>query len=241
MRYILYTCFIALISLSCSIMPHRSYCVGIDPSFYELDAPGQSVQIYLFLCDVLGEIGKSQYVSLHPTTVSWNQLYDTLDTGICNAIISPMNPSVTTKNYAFSNVILPTGPVLVVQTQRPFQSLYEMKGQNLALQQLGAQLEYLLHFPEIDKQFYVEIGPTLEALTNNQYAGALIPQLFARQYVRNLYPDVLMITEEPFNNEGLRILTKSDQHAELPAIINTGLKKLHKSGTWHKLLAKWQL
>lgn len=242
MRYLTSMCLLALTATSCSFMPHRHYCVGIDPSFYELDVPGQSANIYLFICDVLGEIGKSQYVSLHPTVVSWNQLHDTMDTGICQAVISALPPSVTThKTYSFSHVLLPTGPVLVVQIDRPFDNLYEMSGQNLALQQLDAQLEYLVDFPEVEKEFYIEIGPTLEALTNNQYAGALIPQLFARPYIRNLYADTLMITDQPFNDEGLRLITKRDQHTELPSIINAGLKKLHKSGRWQKLLNKWQL
>ena len=242
MRYMTGMCFFALTCFSCSILPQQRYCVGIDPTFYELDIPGQSTNVYLFICDVLAEIGKSQHIALHPTIVSQNRLYDTLETDVCHAVIGLMEPSVTTQaTYSFSQVILPTGPVLVVQTQRPFNSLYEMAGQNLALQQHTAQLEYLMAFPDVDKAFYLEIGPTLEALANNQYGGALIPQLFARSYIRNLYREALTITDEPFNTEGLRLITAHKQQEELRSKINRGLKKLHKSGRWQQLLHKWQL
>jgi len=81
----------------------------------------------------------------------------------------------------------------------------------------------------------------MESLNYGDVDGAVVSLLVAQIFVKNLYNKVLKISSPPLNNEGLRLITITNQNKELIEVFNRGLDECKKRGIYQNLLLKWEL
>ena len=236
--------FLSLFFLSsgCTKAFKKSYSIGIDPSFFPVNFQDREATVLAFLEELLQMIGKKCGVNFTRVDMSWDNLTDGLQRRRYQAIISPMLPNlINLTKYSFSDPILHTGSVLVVNKQSKIKNLMDLSGQLVAMSQTNSQLDFLSEYPKVDFTFYEDIRLALELTAKGYYEASLIPTIPAHAFVKDLFHDSLMIVSLPLTSEGLRIVTLEKENEDLLYSINEGLNDLIDSGQYKKLREKWDL
>lgn len=235
--------FIILFTLfSCGSNSSGGRKVGVDASWYPLELSDRTNNITAFSTELLAEIGKVEKIPFIKVTVNWNDLMEGLQKNNYEAILTSMPPYIfNEKLFDFSQVYLPLGPVLVVPTSSPLNSLDQLDGKEIAVISGSDSALILEKSIGVLIRYYDSVPKALNALISGTIDGALIDALSAVSYCRDLYQNELKISTPPLNDEGLRLVTKHDAAPDLIKSFNKGLAKLKKEGSYDKLLKKWSL
>ena len=144
-------------------------------------------------------------------------------------------------DYHFSDLFLPTGPVLVVREQATLQTLNQLKGKEVVVDTQANKALLIQLYPGVIVRYYQTIPEALNQLVNDIVDGVLVDVILAKAFVQNLYLGKVKIASEPLNNQGLRLVTLREEDRELIDAFNAGLKKVRENGTYDSLLRKWDL
>ncbi|NGX37747.1 MAG: Arginine-binding extracellular protein ArtP [Chlamydiae bacterium] len=237
-------CFLLLFALfSCDGKRTPStYEIGIDPSWYPLQVPGQEKNILAFSIELLTTIAKKEDLQLAVMQRNWDNLLWGLRAEKYPAALSTMRPyTFYQKEYSFSQAYLMTGPVLVVPKNAKAKNIDDMQGKEMGVVRGSSAALLLQTVPGVMLQGYDSIATTLEALDQQQVDGAVIEVLMAQDYVRNLYADTLKVVGLPMSDEGLRLVSLFHYAPQLMERFDKGLMKMKKSGEYDNLLTKWGL
>ncbi|GAB4187491.1 MAG: transporter substrate-binding domain-containing protein [Simkaniaceae bacterium] len=220
----------------------RPYRIGIDPTFYPLHLRGKEANVFAFSNEVLREIGHLKKIHFERVNMSWDNLLWGLKEKKYEAILSAMQPYVfNLKKYSFSDIYLPTGPVLVVRMGSSIRSLEDLNGKDLAMEETNENLSLLEKYPQVITHFYQSIPDVLDQLIKGKMEGVLIGGIFAKNYIQDLYDGQMTVVTPPLTNEGLRLITLHSQQADLISLFNEGLEELKRTGRYKELLFKWNL
>jgi polar amino acid transport system substrate-binding protein len=216
--------------------------VGVDASWYPLEFGKRDNNVTAFSTELLTEIGKLGKIPFVKVTVNWNDLMDGLQKNEYEAILTSMPPYIfNEKLFDFSDIYLPLGPVLVVPIASKIDSINALEGKEIAVI-LGSSSVLILEKSQgVLIRYYDSIPKALNDIVSGTIDGAVVDVLSAVSYCRDLYQSQLKIATAPLNDEGLRLVTKSNTASDLIAGFNKGLQKMKKEGSYDKLLDKWGL
>ena len=227
---------------ACSGSSSKIYRVAVDPSWYPMELKGQEKYVLGFSTELLQEIGKIEKISLALISTNWNTLLWGLQEEHYESMLSSLEPQLfNQKDYDFSDLYLPSGPVLVVPANSKADSLDDLKGKEIAYSLGTSQDDILAKHPGIIVRTYSSIPTALADIVNGNLDGALIDTLIAYPYVRDTYATQLKIATPPLTKAGLRLVTLHGKADHLVEAFNAGLKKLKSNGTFQELLKKWSL
>ncbi|MBS3903895.1 MAG: amino acid ABC transporter substrate-binding protein [Simkania sp.] len=235
-------CIFAFLAACGSDYRNGSYTIGFDPSWVGIDLMGQQNNVTGFSRDLLKEIGRIEKTRLSLLPVSWDVLVPNLKSHQYDAILSSIYPYLFNQTYFdFSDPYLLTGPVLVLPISSMVTSIAQLNGKEIAtLPDTNAAL-YLEKNPTILIRNYDSTPDAFNAVAAGMVDGAVAEALIANAYCRNIYNGKLQIATHPFNDNGLRVLTRSQTSLDLLKAIHRGLNALKKNGTYDALLKKWSL
>jgi len=218
------------------------YQIAFDPSWYSLEIPGRESNLTAFTAELIEAIGKAERVSIGVVDRSWNNLMYALQNEECDAICSTMQPYLFyEKLYSFSSLYLMTGPVLVAPVKTPNLPLDKLKGKIIAVQRESNGAIILEKYPAIILRTYDSVQQALVDMTHGIIDGALVDVLSAEAFTKDLFQNQLKVASLPLTQEGVRILALRNHTPELIRIFDRGLAKIKASGTYSKLVKKWNL
>lgn len=216
--------------------------VGVDASWYPLQFGTRDNSVTAFSTELLTEIGKVEKIPFVKVTVNWNDLMEGLQKDQYEAILSSMPPYIfNEKQFDFSQVYLPLGPVLVVPMESKIDSLNMLDGKEIAVISGSGYDVILEKSPGVLIRYYDSVPKALNDILNNTIDGAIIDVLSASAFCKDLYQGQLKIATPPLTDEGLRMITKHQGAPDLIKGFNRGLEKLKAKGTYEKILKKWGL
>ncbi len=222
--------------------PSKQYRVGVDPSWYPLELKEREQQLTAFSTELLTEIGKEEKIPFVKMTVSWDNLMLGLQKGKYEGILSSMPPYLfNQKQFAFSDVYLHLGPVLVVPKGSKIDALDQLSGKEVGVILGSGDTLLLEKIPGAMARDYDSIPKALNALSANAIDAAIIDVLSATAYCRDLYQEKLEIVTPPLNDYGLRLITPYGKSPEMVEEFNQGLKALKASKKYDELLNRWSL
>lgn len=220
----------------------KTYTIGIDPSFFPLKLMGQDKNVYGYTQELFTLIGKENHLNLAFLKVNWDETTASLKNGKIEALITALRPYVFyQKDFAFSDLFLATGPVLIERASDPLKTLSELSGKMIGVIK-GSDAPFILEaYPGITIVGFETIPEMLDALMNEKVDGALLESLIANAYCRDLYQGKLKIAGKELSDDGLRLLALKEKKEELLPRIDETLLKFKKNGTLTELATKWQI
>lgn len=224
--------------VSCSVM-QKQISVGYDPTFYAGELEGRQAELTGFFSDLFLEMSKQENVNftLHEKT------RDSLDQGLVAKEYQIALQYVSARlfslpNLHYSNLLLSTGPVIVVPFTSEATSFKDLSGKEVGMVMDEESVDLVGRNPEILPRYYGSQAQMLEDLKEGKIHAALVPSLFAVRYVNDLYSHELKIATAPLTNSGMRFVALSQQEVDE---CNRMIDKLKSSGRYNEILAKWKL
>lgn len=230
-----------LLSSSCS-SGGKTYKIGVDPSWYPLQLMGKEANVFAFTNELLKEISHLENVYFERVNMSWDNLVRGLTDGTYDGMISSIHPYVfNLSTYDFSEVMLHTGPVLVVRSGANIASMGQMGGKEIAVDSQANEALIVGLYPDVVVRYYAQIPEGINDIISEMVDGALINNIPATAFVQDLYEGKVKVASPPLNDAGLRMLTLHGESEELINIFNRGLEKVRDKGIYDQLLKKWNL
>ena len=218
------------------------YKIAFDPAWYSIELQGRESMLTAFTSELIEAIGKEEDLAIGVYGRSWSNLMLGLQENEYQAICTPMQPYVFyEKMYVFSSLYLPTGPVLVVESQSKVDSLSQLEGHEVGILR-GSSYDLILEkFPNIIQRTYDSVQAALSDVRENNIAGVVLDILSAEAYTTDLYAGQLKISSAPLTQEGIRLVGLSGKADKLIHQFNRGLSRLKANGTYNKIAKKWGL
>lgn len=231
--------------LLCSCGKNRSgydFKVALDPAWYSVELPGREGALTAFTSELIEAIGKVERLKIGVYDRSWNNLMLGLQQNDYQAICTPMQPYIFyEKLYVFSNVYLPTGPVLIVTEKAKWTSLMQLTGQEVGIVRGSPYALILEKYPNVLQRTYDSATAGLDDLKQGALQAMILNVLSAEAYTQDLYQGQLKISSAPLTPEGIRLVGLRGMSEELIRRFDRGLSKLKENGTYSKLAQKWGL
>lgn len=242
MKYKSFCILLCLVFLvfGCSKKKTFDYRIGVDPSWYTVEAPGMDKNLLAFSTELLQEIAhiKKKTITLIPK--SWDNLTLGLAEKEYEGVLSSLYPYIFyTKKYSFSDPYLMTGVVLVVAEKSKIDSLEMLKGKEVGVLRGSTAVTLVDKYPDVMAKNYDAVPTIFNDLLTQNVDAVLVDNLLAQAYIRDLYHGQLKIVTAPLTDQGLRLITIYDQAPGLIKDFNKGLKELKENGRYDELLKKW--
>ena len=215
-----------LVSSGCS-SGGKTYRVGVDPTWYPLDLMGKEANVFAFSNDILKEVSRLEGVYFKRVNMSWDNLLIGLKEGTYDGMLSSLHPYIyNLSSYDFSELMLHTGPVLVVRGEANIASMGQMVGKEIAVDSQTNEALLIQLYPDVIVRYYALIPQGLNDILAELIDGALINNIPATAFVQDLYEGRVKIASPPLNDAGLRMVTLQGENKELIDIFNRGLEKI---------------
>lgn len=228
--------------VSCGSMWRPTFSVGIDPTFFPLEFMNKEPYVFGFIDELLKEIGKRERVNFVRVMMNWDNLQQGLDKKAYDGMISAMMPTIPTEEkYSFSDLIIPTGPVLIMRQEAKVKNFSDLNNQEIAVLQGSTGQFVMERLPDIYMRFYNNTGNALLEVAQGVYDGATVPYQAGYSYIKNLYRGELKIVTAPLTQEGLRMVGLKGGDERFLTAFNRGLEQLRQEGRYRELLEKWSL
>lgn len=231
-----------LMLTSCGKSSSSRYRIGVDPSWFPLELQGKEANVFAFTNELLTEIAKLENIKIERVDMSWDNLILGLKDETYDAMLSSMQPYVfNLEKYQFSNIYLPSGPVIIMRKQDRFSSMKSLTGQEVAVNKPSDETLLLTKNPKMIIRYYTMIPNALNEVVLGDLDATLVGVIPAISYVHDLYRNELKIVTPPLSNEGLRMIALKDQNKDLIEKFNRGLKKMKSNSTYEELAKKWNV
>lgn len=232
----------AVCFVGCGKVHNGSYYIAVDSLWYPLNFKQKENNVMGFSSELLTVISKQENMNISLINTNWDTLFQGLRAGSYQGVLSSVYPyNFNLKDYDFSDLYLPTGPVLLLPTHSKYKSLKEIKGKEIGAIIRSPSILILEAFPDILIKTYDSAASLINDILAGHISGGLLPILTAEAFAQGSFTDEIRIASKPLNQEGLRLITLKDKAPKLIAHFNKGLQKLKKNDSYEKLLAKWQL
>lgn len=214
--------------------------IGLDPTWAVLGENLPFGAIKGFSVELTEEIAKQQGLKISIYDKNWDNLLPSLEIQDVDGILTKMEPKIFyEKKYAFSNLYLPTGPVLVVPLTSKKPSSFA--GKEIAILDSNEESLVTKRCPEAILRLYSSTSQALADIAFGVIDGAVIDILTATAFCTDLYHGILTVELPPLNQEGLRLITLQNHSSSLMHSFNKGLQTLKDNGTYDKLAKKWNV
>lgn len=231
-----------LLLSSCGESKNDVYEIAIDPLWGLSDFKEKDNNVLGFSTELLRIISRDEKMSFSILYTNWDSLFSGLDANNYQAVLSSLHPyNFNLQKYDFSQLYLPTGPVLVLPISSPYHSLQEIQGKQIAVLENSPAVLLLESYPNILISTSSSIAEVINKLQSGQVAGALLPLLIARSYTRGAFKAQFTIGSSPLNDDGLRLITRKNQKPLLIKKFNKALEKIKNDGRYEQLLRDWEL
>jgi polar amino acid transport system substrate-binding protein len=218
------------------------YKIAFDPSWYSLEMQGRDNALTAFSTELIEAIGSVENLNIGVYQRSWSNLMLGLQTNDYQAICTPMQPYLFyEKLYVFSDLYLPTGPVLVVEASSSFASLKQLEGHLVGILRGSPYALILEKYPNVIQRTYDSVPAALNDVKEGVIEAMLLDILSAEGFTHDLYQGQLKISSAPLTQEGVRLVGLHGKSEELIRRFNRGLSKLKSNGTYSKIAKKWGL
>ena len=236
----LYFLFLLLTFACSSPVKEKTYLIGIDKSFSSLSLEGQESNVLGFSLDLLGAIAKERGLTLERINENSLSLLPALMRGELQGALFVMESyQFLEKTYAYSNLYLETGPVLVTRKNDPSTKLDNLSGKEIAVLEGSNESLLLRESPGVIIRSYSLVSEVLLRVASGELDGALVDYLLADRYIQDLYRTQLAIVTPPLIQKGLRLICLRKDGEPLVREFDKGLEKLKKEGIYKELLTKW--
>ncbi len=219
-----------------------TFRIGIDPSFYPLSLAGKEMNVSAFTDDLLKEISQLEGIYFEKITMSWDNLVNGLQEEKYDGMISTIYPYIfNLSTYDFSEPFLQTGPVLLMNRSFESDSIKGMVGKEVAVDSLQNEALLIQAYPDVIVRRYFQVPEVIHDILIEELDGALIDNISAIAFAREIYRDKLTLASGPLNDAGLRMIMPKGKNEQLISSFNKGLSKARDSGIYDRLLKKWGL
>lgn len=221
----------------------HTYHIGRDSTWYPMDLRGKEKNLVGFSNDLLQVIAQEQGFKVNLFEVGPNALFDGLQIGNYEGILSSLTPNaMNKKKYGFSDPYYLIGPVLMVSTNSSAHSLQEMDGKIIGIESRSQQNFEIPEVPNVVMIPYPTAAEALENLDNNLIDGVILDALRAHVYADGFYRGRLKVVTSPLTDRGVRLLTlnETDKLAWIKQF-NEGLISVKNKGIYDQLMNKWDL
>lgn len=220
------------------------FSIGQDPLWTNAPLMGKERPIAAFSGDLLTNIAKSQKVNITLTSLSGNNLQDSLRAGKIDGMLSAIPTTPTNLHlYYFSDTYFPLGPVLITPRDRTLPMGLNTEGRKII--GVPSNIPDMLGLDKVltvQLKPYDSIIPALSDLDANNIDGIIFPVIPAYIYTNAFYSKQAKIATPPLTDDGLRLVTlQTAKGKELIGIFNAGLQKAKETGNYDELLNKWGL
>jgi ABC-type amino acid transport substrate-binding protein len=172
---------------------------------------------------------------------NWDSLLAGMKEKKFDAVITSLPPySYNMAKYNFSQNFLDLGPVLVVPMGAKLTELSHMEGELVGVIAGDPSVLLLQKYGDIIVRNYPGIPDLLDAIVAGEIQAALLSQIPAVSYVKDLYQGQLKIASEPLTQEGLH-LASPKENEQVVRLFNKSLDQMKKKKKIQMLLKKWQL
>lgn len=234
--------FCTLFLSSCGEFNNPSYEIAVDPFSICSDFNGQNNNVLGFSTELLNIVSRNEKLSLSLLYTNGDSLFSGLDSNTYQGVLSSLQPyNFNRQQYDFSEIYLPTGPVLVLPTSSPYRSLEDIQGKQIAVLANSPAILLLENYPKILISICNSTGDLINKLQSGQVVGALLPLLIAKNYTEEAFKTQFTVASPPLTNEGLRLITKKNKNPLLLKKFNKELDAMKKNGKDELLLSKWKL
>lgn len=218
------------------------YKIALDPEWYSIEIEGRQSALTAFSSELIVAIGETENMKIGVFQRSWSNLMLGLQENDCQAICSPMQPYLFyEKLYAFSDIYLATGPVIVSEIHTAWDSLKKLEGQEVGVLRGSSYALILEKYPQILQRTYDSIQAALDDVKQGVIQAVILDALTAEAFTRDLFRGQLKISSEPLTDEGIRLVGLPGNSEELIRKFNKGLARVKAKGTYAKIAKKWGL
>lgn len=221
---------------------HPRYTVAVDRSWYPLALYGKETNLLAVMDELLDAISEESGIRFTLLEVRTPNLIRDLDSGIYNAMISPMPPThLNMIRYRFSDPIFLLGPVLLVEEDSPIKSLAELNGRFVGIKR-GISLNLDVPFPAANIVPYDNMTIALGDLEDNRIDALIMDSLQANVQIQGFYTGKIKVVTSPMTQEGIRLVSlNSPDYDDLFDVFNKTLEKLKENGKYDQILNRWGL
>jgi polar amino acid transport system substrate-binding protein len=212
--------------------------IGVDTKWYPLDFGLQTAYVNGYTEDLLLELAAYSGMHFQLIPANWDTLQEGLKNQKYDALFtsSPKLESTLAK-YDFSQNILNLGPVLIVPVDSDVTALSQMKSEGVGIILNDPAALILEKYPNVYIRTYDSIPELLDAVTIGEIQAALLPNILAINFVKDLYQGRLKLQSAPMTDEGLRLMAPKGKISRF----NRALDSLIKKKSLETLLKKWAL
>ncbi|MBI5274140.1 MAG: transporter substrate-binding domain-containing protein [Chlamydiales bacterium] len=242
-RQRLFGVFVVLLSclFGCSSSQKPDFRIGIDPTFYPLNLDKKDINVFAFFNELFQEMAKTNKRTISSVNRSWDDLLNGLETNSYEAVVSSMQPRVLNENtYLFSDVILPTGPVIIVPTQSTITGYKDLNDKIVAVEEGSEAALKISRDISISVRMYKAIPQALTDLEMGKYDAVIVDIIPAISYVQDLYSGSLKIVGDPILPQGLRIVSLKGSSKTVD-FFNQSMRQLKEKGVYRQLAKKWNV
>lgn len=228
---------------SCSQAEILPYKIARDPTWYPLNLSNKKEDVLAFSDELLTKIAEDKHFNIDLILVGPQNLLPGLKKQQFDAIVSVVTPSLlSNREFIFSKPFFLLGPVLLVREDSTVTSIKEMQGKTIGVKRGALSVFELIKHPSIILVPFDNILSSLDDLEEGQIDGVLINTIMGYQYSTGLYKGRLKVATHPLTNEGLRIVALRGTPGEkLIKQFDQGLSDLESSGSYQKLIERWEL
>jgi polar amino acid transport system substrate-binding protein len=209
--------------------------IGVDPKWYPLEFGPQTAYVNGYTEELLLEMARYSGMEFELIEANWDTLVDGLKEKKYDAILSSLPPyEYNMAKFDFSKNFLDLGPVLILRTNEKEKALDQMKGKMIGIIS-GDQSALLLGKCVVRE--YRSIPALLNGVAVGEIDGALLSQIPAVNFVKDLYANQLKIVGLPLTEAGLHLVALKGKGNSF----NKTLQSMKKNKAVEKLLKKWNL
>lgn len=231
-----------LLLASCGPSDGDRVRLGVDPSWSPLQFGATQPYVNGFVEDLLLEISHYSGLRFEKVPANWDALYEGLQQGLYDGVLTSLPPyNYNLALYDFTPNFLSLGPILVVPTREERLHLADFKGELIGIISQDPAVLLLEKEPSLVIRTFPSIPALLEALARGEIQGALLNQLFAGQYVRDLFQGELKLVGAPLTDEGLHLITLKGKGGSWVYEFERSLEQMKKKKKLNALSKKWLL
>ncbi|PIS00339.1 MAG: hypothetical protein COT84_07860 [Chlamydiae bacterium CG10_big_fil_rev_8_21_14_0_10_35_9] len=229
-----------LFLLCCQSSQDKSHTrIGMDPGLPSMEFSPMLPYVTGFLKDFFLKVSATYHISFEQIYDSRQDLLTNLDQEKYEGILSSTYPlNFYLDKYAFSDVIIPFGPVLVAKSEGSIDSVHDLKNKIVAVQKSDMAKLDLSSYQCANIKIYTSILQSLNDVLNNKVDAAFVKYIPAISFVEDTFYQKLKIASAPLNDRGLRFITLKE-NSNLIDKFNATFQKMKKKSSLEKLLMKW--
>jgi polar amino acid transport system substrate-binding protein len=216
--------------------------VGVDPAFYPVQSGPKDAYVFAFFNELLEEIAQLKKIRIERVNRSWDNLIEGLNRHDYDVVFSSLEPRIYNEEiYSFSNLILSTGPVILVPIGSTIKSLEELENHIVGVEEYSVAAMQISRDPSVSLSFYQSYPEAIEGLLAGNYEAVVMDSIIANAYIKDLFPGQVKVLQQPLIDQGIRAISLYKTKNHEIKLMNEAIDELKAKGSFAALLKKWNL